>query len=93
MVTAKIEAQNADACQTGQSTATEVFPGSSSATARTSLHRVARNPGSATDGLSPLGACIFKLAELGRQRLAREARAMSEDVGDELPADTHENLG
>ncbi len=92
MVKAKTEAQNAAACQTGQSTATEVFPGSSSATARTSLHSVARNPSSATGGLSPLSVCILRLAELGRQRLAREAQAMSEEVGDELLADTHENL-
>ncbi len=92
MVKAKTEAQNAVASQTGQATTTEVLPGSSSATARTSLHRVVRNPGSATGGLSPLSACILRLAELGRQRLAREAQAMAEKVGDELPANTHENL-
>jgi hypothetical protein len=92
MIKAKTETNNAAECQAGQSTVAEVSPGSSSVTERTSLHRVTRNPGSATDGLSPLGACLFKLAELGRQRLAREALAMPEDVGDELPADTHEKL-
>jgi hypothetical protein len=88
----KTEAQNAANCQAGQSAATEVSPGSSSATTRASIHSVARNPGGATGGLSPLSVCILRLAELGRQRLAREAQARSEDVGDELPADTPEKL-
>jgi hypothetical protein len=92
MIEAKTETNTIADYQAGQSTLTEVSPDSSSVTERTSLHRVARNPGSPTDGLSPLGACIFKLAEFGRQRLAREALAMSEDVGDELPADTNEKL-
>lgn len=93
MVKAKTEAQNAAAdCQAGQSAAAEVLPGSSSATTKASIHNLERNPGSATGGLSPLSACILRLAELGRRRLAREMQARSEDVGDKLPADTHEKL-
>ncbi len=91
MVKAKTEAQNAADCQAGQSAAAEVLPGSSSATTKASTHSVERKPGSTTGGLSPLSACILRLAELGRQRLAREAQARSEEVGDELPADTQEN--
>ena len=92
MVEAKTEAQNVVDCSAQQLVVSEGSTGSSSANARISLHRVARNPGSATGGLSPLGACIFRLAELGQQRLAREAQAMSGEVNDELLAETRENL-
>ncbi len=88
----KTETQNAADCQAGQSTATEFSPGSPSVTARASIHSVARNPGGATGGLSPLSVCILRLAELGRQRLAREAKAASGGVNNELPTDSHENL-
>jgi len=92
MVKTKNEAQNVADCQAGQSVATEASPGSSSTTARTSIYGVARDPYSATGGLSPLSACILRLAELGRQRLAREAQAISGGVGDEVLVETHENL-
>ncbi len=92
MVKAKTETNNTADCQAGESTVTEVSPGSSSVTARASTYNVARDPGSPSGGLSPLSACILRLAKLGRQQLALEAQAMSGGVNDELLAETHINL-
>jgi len=92
MVKVKTEINNTANCQAGESTVTEVSPSSSSVTARTSTHNVARDPGSPSSGLSPLSACILRLAQLGRQQLALEAQVMSGGVNDELLAETHKNL-
>jgi hypothetical protein len=92
MVKTKNEAQNAADCQVEQSAAAEVSLGSSSVTARASTYSVARDPGSPSLGLSPLSACILRLAKLGRQQLALEAQAMLGGVNEELRTETHENL-